>query len=155
MSTGRPAPTAGPVARMLCGAGVLAVALLVVGCGAGQEGEGEAGMGLPQQLDGQTYPGTRSKVTGETVVADNGCFLVRSDGIERLAIWPRGSRDDGAVLYTPAGEQVGQGTQIHGVGTVLAVSHLVAMDGYWDHVTGFCVPGAEDVLVLDEVTTAG
>lgn len=137
-------------------AGALGVALLVVGCGAGQQqGEGEAGMGLPQQLDGQTYPGQRGEVSGETVVADNGCFLVRSDGAERLAIWPRGSRADGAVLFTPAGERIGQGTQIHGVGTVLAVSSLVAMDGYWEHVTGYCVPGADDVLVLDEVTTAG
>ncbi|MBW3613563.1 MAG: hypothetical protein KY392_06865 [Chloroflexi bacterium] len=71
----------------------LMLVLLLAGCslpGATPESN-EGGMGLPQQLDGETYPGDRRAISAEVEVADNGCAYLVVDGAALLAIWPRGS----------------------------------------------------------------
>lgn len=109
-------------------------------------------MGLPRQLDGERYPGTRGQIDAEVRVADNGCANVVVDGRELLAIWPRGSELSQPVRL-PDGTELADGDRFEGVGTVMEARALPGgPDGYWAMVTGFCTGDAPQVVVFDEVS---
>jgi hypothetical protein len=110
-------------------------------------------MGLPQQLEGEVYPGVRREWSGELTNAANGCDYLVIDGVARLAIWPRGSTLSNPVRL-PDGTELADGDQVRGTGSILAAKDLPggrAANGYWAHVTGFCTGDVPEVIVLDEV----
>ena len=108
-------------------------------------------MGLPQQLDGETYPGPRRELVGDLSVASNGCTYLVTDGMARLVVWPRGSSLSDPVRLRD-GTELHDGEAIRGTGTILRIDGLPGdADGYWAHVTGFCSGDAPEVVVLDEV----
>jgi hypothetical protein len=113
-----------------------AVLLLGTGCG-GSADDNSGGMGLPSQLDGESYPGPRRLIGGRFTVADNGCFLLRDGGAQHLVVWPADAAHGGAEV-------------------VLAVERLARWpDGYWGQVVEFCDPGAREVVVFDSVEADG
>lgn len=116
---------------------------------------GEGGMGLPHQLDGESYPGARGPIDAEVEVADNGCVYLDVDGKELLAIWPRGSELSEPVRL-PDETEIADGDRIEGTGTLMDAAALAGgPDGYWAMVTGFCAgDGSRDVVVLDEVSAS-
>lgn len=140
---------------------VLTLLLALTGCaGAGGDDldgaeEDLGGMGVPQQLDGEEYPGPRGDLTVRLVLAGNGCFLgtTAQEPEPRLLVWPRGTEqgDHGDELRLPGGAIVRHGDVLSGRGLLLPTDRLpaVAEDGYWAYAVGFCTPDAATVLVLD------
>ena len=122
-----------------------------MGCASlGTPGAAQGGMGLPQQLDGEVYPGRRVELVGEVAVASNGCVYLVADGVARLAIWPRGSSLSDPVRL-PDGTELGEGDLVTGSGAVMETRSLPGdANGYWAHVTGFCGGDVPEVAVLDE-----
>lgn len=111
-------------------------------------------MGLPQQLDGETYPGDRRPISAEVEVAGNGCAYLVVDGTALLAIWPRGS-ELSQPARLPDGTELSDGDRIEGTGSLVPFGALPGgPDGYWGHVTGFCAGEAPRAVVLDEVSAA-
>lgn len=114
----------------------------------------EAGMGLPQQLAGERYPGAAIEVEGQVHVADDGCVYLLDGGPQRLLIWPGGSSLANPVRL-PDGTELAHGDLIRGSGRVVRHAALPGgPDGYWSHVTGFCDNGNDEALVLDDVRRA-
>jgi hypothetical protein len=137
----------------------LVCGLLTVGvaaCGGGSDNEG--GGPIPHQLDGETYPGPRTQVSGTYDLAANGCMFVVADGVSRMAVWPRGatqSKDDGSVVELSDGTRIHPSDAISGTATVFPVAQLTGYpDGYWGSRVIYCAPEATDVLVLDSVAVA-
>ena len=132
---------------------VVALAVLLAGCGPLQpasDGEAEGGFGLPQQLSGEVYPGTRRELTGELRVAANGCANLEIDGVSRLAVWPAGSELSRPVRL-PDGTELEHGDEVRLTGAILPVAELPGgPDGYWGSLTGFC--GTDEAIVIDSVT---
>lgn len=162
-------PVPRPAAVLAVGL-VLGLVTLTTGCGAAAPGAAStarttaaedttAGGPFPHQLDGETYPGTRSRTDGTVVLLDNGCHLLRSSGVSRFVIWPRGAAQDpqdGRAVLLGDGSRVRPGDAVSATAAVLPVSALPGVpDGYWGSRLGFCVPGATDVVVLDSVTVTG
>jgi hypothetical protein len=147
---GRRRPSPATLAATVLTSGCLVAGLS--GClGVVDDDSAQGGLGLPQQLDGETYPGARDELAGTVVVAENGCFLLDVDGVVRLAIWPAGSRGDGDGVVLPDGDRLVGGSGLAARGTVLPVTGLAGgPDGYWATVVQFCVPDDRDVVVLDE-----
>lgn len=138
---------------------VLLLAAAAGGCSASDRGDGsEGGMALPQQRDGEAYPGDRVPVTGTVVLQPNGCFRLRTAAGTRLVVWPRGSRQDpqdGATVRLPSGEPLRDGDPVTGSGLDFPISGLTGVpDGYWGSVVTFCAPADATVLVLDDVRPA-
>lgn len=138
---------------------------VLCGCGgtASEEAaseEGLGGMGVPQQVRGEEYPGPRERLTVRVHLARNGCFLGRlrgSDPVRRLVVWPTGTEqgDAGDELRLPGGGAVRHGDVLNGRGLLLATDRLAGYqsDGFWAYAVGFCTPDAPDVLVLDRAAT--
>jgi len=113
-------------------------------------GEGEGGFGLPHQLAGETYPGTRRELTGELRVAENGCANLEVDGVSRLAVWPAGSVLSRPVRL-PDETELEHGDTLRVTGAILAAAALPGgTDGYWGSFTAFC--DADEVIVIDSVS---
>ena len=133
---------------------LLVIAAILAGCAhpISTPGPGQGGMGLPQQLEGEHYPGIRQPVRGELLVAQNGCVHHAIDGTEMLVVWPRGSSLSDPVRL-PDGTELADGTAVEGVGTIIPADRLPGdANGYWAHVTGFCTGDQPMVVVLDEVS---
>ena len=136
---------------------LLTLLLVLTGC-AGSGGSDAAddlgGMGVPQQLDGEDYPGAREELAFRVHLADNGCFLgtTAQEPAPRLVVWPRGTElgEHGDELRLPDGSVVGDGAELEGPGLLLPADQLPGtQDGYWAYAVGFCTPDAATVLVLD------
>ena len=114
--------------------------------------EGQGGMGLPQQLPGETYAGPRAEITGDLFVADDGCAYVTDGDALRLVIWPAGSRLSNPARL-PDGTELRDGDAISGRARIVRIEALPGgRDGYWAHVTGFCDDGEDEVVVFDDVS---
>jgi hypothetical protein len=142
---------------MLTGLVTVSALGCLVACSGGSDNT--AGGPIPHQLDGETYPGPRSQVTGTFDLASNGCMVIVSDGVRRLAVWPRGaaqSKDDATVVKLSDGTEVHPRDAITADATVFPVAQLTSYpDGYWGSQVTYCVPGDSDVLVLDTVAVTG
>ena len=126
------------------------VLLLATGCTGGDE-EALGGPGLPQQIQGETYPGPRQELTGAIELASNGCVNLVTDAGPRMVIWPAGSELAGPVRL-PDGTPLADGDRIRGTGAKVRVDALAGgADGYWGSVIGFCDPDAREVIVFDDV----
>lgn len=114
-------------------------------------GEGEAGIGLPQQRPGEEYPGEREELAGTLEVTDRGCITVVIEDESFLVVWPAGSELDDAVRL-PNGQVLPPDARIAGVGAKVRADVLTAdANGYWSNAIGFCAPEDEHVVVFDEV----
>lgn len=160
--TGSVARASDPVTREVGpvrAAATIVVLLALAGCTGTSEGsddeEGLGGMGVPQQLRGEHYPGPRTELTVRVHLARNGCFLGRleRESGRRLVLWPAGTEqgDHGDELRLPGGATVRHGDVLSARGVVMATDRLAGSDGdgYWAMVVGFCTPQASEVLVLD------
>lgn len=124
-------------------------ACLLVACGLGQ-----AGMELPRQADGLTFPGERRDVTGVLSVAANGCLDLVMDGTVYFVIWPKGSLEADRVKL-PGGSVVAEGDMVAGTGAFTPTSPWVAnRDDYWSRAVGYCAGDATEMLVLDTAQKA-
>ena len=138
---------------------VLTLLLVLTACAEPGGGDGAeddlGGMGVPQQLDGEDYPGPREDLKVRVRLADNGCFLgTTADEPEpRLVLWPSGTEqgEHGDELRLPDGVTVRHDDVLDGRGLLLPTDRLPAIseDGYWAYAVGFCTPDAATVLVLD------
>ena len=137
---------------------VLTVLLALTACaqlGSADAEDNLGGMGVPQQFDGEEYPGPRQDLAVRVRLADNGCFLGTTvdEPEQRLVVWPRGTAqgEHGDELRRPDGSEVRDGAELEGPGLLLPADQLPGMtqDGYWAHAVGFCTPDAATVLVLD------
>jgi hypothetical protein len=109
-------------------------------------------MGLPQQLDGETYPGERRELVADLQLSPEGCAYAVTDGVARLAIWPAGSALSNPVRL-PDGAELADGDPLRAIGTVLPFTELAGIpDGYWGMVTGFCAGDVAEALVFDRVS---
>ncbi len=119
-------------------------------------GDNTAGGPVPHQLDGETYPGTRRPIDSVVVLAPNGCRFLVVDTDRLLAVWPRGTTQDGqdgTLLRLADGTSVAPGDSIRATAAVVPVSQLVGVpDGYWGSQLTFCAPKATNVLVVDELS---
>ena len=131
--------------------GLLLVALAAIaGCEAAPPADG--GMGLPQQLAGEHYPGARRHIDGILRVGAEGCAYLAEARETRLAIWPAGS-ELSAPVRLPDGTELADGAALEATGTTMAAGALPGgPDGYWAMVTGFCDAGMDEVVVLDRVS---
>jgi hypothetical protein len=130
-------------------AGILAFLAGVAGCA------GEAGLGLPHQRQGETYPGERHTITGTLVVASNGCLHVAVDGTPHFVIWPAGA-ELGNRVKLGWFEELREGETVRAVAAFTPVGPLVAdRNGYWAYAIGYCAPNAEEVLVFDKARRIG
>jgi hypothetical protein len=112
---------------------------------------GLGGMGLPQQLPGERYPGADRELAGTVELQENGCINVVVNGESLLAIWPAGSALDDLVRL-PDGTVLADGDTLTAAGSLTPTAPLVAdRNGYWANVIGFCAPDAKRVVVLDAV----
>lgn len=112
-------------------------------------------MGLPTQLAGETYPGPRRELTGSIEVAENGCVYFSDGGVQRLAVFPRGSELSSPVRL-PDGSELADGEAVRAIGSLVAADAMPGgPDGYWAMVTGYCSGSAAEVAVLDEVVSEG
>ena len=131
----------------------LGVVLVLAACGG--TSDNTAGGPLPNQRDGESYPGVRSEVTGQVLQTDNGCLYVVTDRGRQFAVWPRGAeqaRDDARVVLLVDGNRVAPGDQVVAQAVTMPVTDLVGVpDGYWGNQLAFCAPDARAVLVLDSV----
>jgi hypothetical protein len=131
------------------------LAALLAGCGSllpASEGEGEGGFGLPRQLAGEPYPGTRRELTGELRVAGDGCAYLEIDGVERLAVWPAGSELSRPVRL-PDATELEHGDLLRVTGAIVPAALLPGgADGYWANVSTFCAGDVAEVVVIDAVT---
>lgn len=137
--------------RWSIGCVVLALAgLAVVGCS-----DNEGGAPVPHQLDGESYPGTRTPVSA-TVVLDRGCFLADVDGARRLAVWPSGAEyapNNPSVVVVDHAVAIHEADHVTGSAAVVLVGDLPGYpDGYWGQQMQFCTPDASAVLVFDSVS---
>lgn len=152
---------------------VAGLLLALVGCGEdgvadvgvppGGTAGNEGGMGVPQQPEDWEVPGGTGPVRVRVSLAPDGCFLGRPEGVAGdryggeplLVVWPPGTQlgDSGDVLVLPRRDEVTDGAQLAGTGAIVRVGALPGYDadGYWAMAVGFCTPGAEQVLVLDDV----
>lgn len=138
--------------RTAFAASVLAV-LLATACTSSDD-EALGGPGLPQQLPGERYPGTRQALAGEVELLENGCVNVATDEGSWMVIWPAGS-DLGDPVLLPNGTSLADGDRIEGTGALMPVNALAGgADGYWASVIGFCDPDAREIVVFDEVRPA-
>ncbi len=125
---------------------------LLIGCQPGQ-----AGIDLPRQHDGETYPGDRQQLTGVLEVAANGCINIDLNPGTYLVIWPKGSAyadlgQSPAGVRMPDGHVIAPGDSLSGTGALTPTTPLVAnRDSYWAQAIGYCAPGASDVVVFDSV----
>jgi len=130
------------------------VLTLLVGCSTfavPTEEPNEGGFGLPQQLAGETYPGTRRELTGELRVAGDGCAYLEIDGVERLAVWPAGSELSRPVRL-PDATELEHGDELRVTGAVAPTALLPGgADGYWGNLTAFCAGDVAEVVVIDAV----
>lgn len=109
------------------------------------------GIGVPQQVDGETYPGPRAELRGAVWVGDDGCVYLLEDA-PRLVVWPAGSALSDPVRL-PDGTELRDGDELTIDGRLVPAADLPGgADGYWAHVTGFCDAGADQVVVADAVT---
>lgn len=128
-----------------------ALAVLVGGCGA-EVPDNTGGPGLPQQRAGESYPGERRQILGQFIVADNGCFLLRLDGVSRVVIWPKDATSGGDAVVLADGTRLQDGDRVQGTGALLPVARLADWPGgYWGATVGFCDAAADRVVVLDSV----
>lgn len=130
---------------------VPAIVLLVGGCGIG-----EAGMPLPRQQPGETYPGDRQELRGTLTVSDVGCFniTVDIDGAEYLVIWPPDSDyhdlEDAYALRLPGGAVIVDGESVIGTGAFTPTSPLLLeRDTSMAHAIRYCAADDEEVVVFD------
>jgi hypothetical protein len=155
----RPSPPARPSSRttalassrLVCAA---LLAALLAGCTdlpAPSDDSGEGGFGLPQQLAGETYPGTRRELTGELRVAGDRCAYVELDGVERLAVWPAGSELSRPVRL-PDATELEHGDLLRVTGAIVRTALLPGgADGYWGNLTSFCAGDVAEGVVIDAV----
>jgi hypothetical protein len=109
------------------------------------------GMGLPQQLDGEAYPGPMATMNGSVFVGEDGCVYLLADA-PRLVIWPAGSELSSPVRL-PDGTELRDGQEITVEARLVPADDLPGgPDGYWGHVTGFCQASGADVVVADRVS---
>jgi hypothetical protein len=133
-------------------ASIVIAALLVGGCGLG-----EAGMPLPRQQAGQTFPGDRQDLHGVFAVSDFGCLNIVLDGETFMVIWPAGSdyaelgeRPNGVRL--PDGQVIVDGDAVLGTGAFTPTAPLLAdRDTSLAHAIRGCAPDASELVVLDAV----
>ena len=115
----------------------------------------EGGMGLPQQIEGERYPGERREVQGRVMLSEEGCVNVRVDATAYFVIWPAGS-DLADAVRLPDGSILAVGDMVQGTGAFTPTEPLLAdANGYWAHAIGYCAPDADQVLVFDEARRAG
>ena len=108
-------------------------------------------MGLPQQLDGETYPGERRELLADLELSPEGCAYAVTDGVARLAIWPAGSALSNPVRL-PDGTELADGDPLRGTAAVVPFAALPGgADGYWGMVTGFCTGNEAEAIVFDSV----
>lgn len=113
--------------------------------------EALGGMGVPQQFEGETYPGPAATVAGTVWVAEDGCVYLIDDR-PRLIVWPSGSQLSDPVRL-PDGTELADGDEVTLEGRLVLAADLPGgADGYWGMVTGFCDAGGDQVLVADRVT---
>ena len=84
-------------------ASIVPTIALLLGCGIG-----EAGMPLPRQQPGETYPGDRHELRGSLSVSAVGCFNIDIDGYEHFVIWPSDpdyhDKEERYALRLPGGQ---------------------------------------------------
>ena len=119
------------------------------------DGQDTTGGGpLPQQFEGESFPGERDYLEVTVRLADNGCFLgtLPSDEQRYLLVWPTGSEAAGDRVVLPDGTEVTDQDVVAGPGALSPVSALAGIEesSFWAGVVEFCDPGAEQVLALDE-----
>ncbi len=129
--------------------GLVATASLVAGCGLG-----EAGMGLPHQSAGLTFPGERQELRAVLEVAENGCLLLALDGQRYFVVWPAGAVEADRVRL-PNGEVVREGDTIIGTGAFTPTAPWVThKDDYWSRAVSYCASGQAEMVVLDSARRA-
>jgi hypothetical protein len=123
--------------------------LLLGGCGIG-----EAGMPLPRQQAGESYPGDRQELRGTLAVSDDGCFNIDIDGDHYFVIWPSGSdyqeRDGEYALRLPSDDVVVDGAPVIGTGAFTPTAPLLLeRDSSLAHAIRYCAADAEAAVVFD------
>lgn len=131
-------------------ASVMILGLLVGGCGLG-----EAGMPLPRQQAGQSYPGDRQELAGVLDVSDFGCLNIVLERGTFLVIWPAGSdyadlgqQPQGVRL--PGGQVLADGDAVLGTGAFTPTAPLLAQrDTSLAYAIRGCAPDASELVVFD------
>jgi len=132
---------------------VLAAAVTLSGCVA-DRADDTGGGPIPQQFDGEIYPGPAREVSGEVRIADNGCVLLVEGARRRLLVFPAGASWDGTGVVLPDATKVVDGDVVSGPGRYTPVDALPGGDaGYWGSQVLFCTPDAPDVAVMDGIRT--
>lgn len=132
----------------------LAAALAIAGGATAACGVGEAGMELPRQHDGESFPGHRQELTGVLHTASNGCLELVLESGTYFVIWPNGSDDADLEnvrgVRLPSGDAIAPGDTVTGVGAFTSTARLTAeRDGYWQSTIGYCAPDALELVVFD------
>ena len=130
-------------------ASIAVLVLVVGGCGLG-----EAGMPLPRQQAGQSYPGDRQEFAGVLDVSDFGCFNLAVNDERLFVIWPTGSdyanSDNQYAVRLPGGAVVADGESVIGTGAFTPTAPLLAQrDTSLAYALRSCAPDASEVVVLD------
>lgn len=116
-----------------------------------QTDQGRGGIGIPQQLEGEAYPGRIVALRGMVWIGDDGCVYLLEDQ-PRLIVWPAGSELSNPVRL-PDGTELHDGDEVTLDGRLALSGDLPGgSDGYWAHVTGFCDAGSDQVVVVSRIT---
>ena len=121
--------------------------------------DNSGGFGAPSQAAGEfagaitTYP-----VTGSLRLADNGCWYVEINDIERLVALPVGyelDAVDSAVLRGPDQRAFRHGDPVDGSARFFREAQLPGgVDGKWSNYVDFCGPELREVAVFDDLAPA-
>lgn len=155
---------------------MLMVAALVTSCGTdagptgsiGQSGptseskpttDNLGGFGAPSQTPGEfAGPNPTYHLTGTLRLADNGCWYVEVNGIERLVVLPVGyelDAVDSAVLRDPDQRAFRHGDPVDGSARFVLEAQLPGgADGKWGNYVDFCGPELREVAVFDDLAPA-
>ena len=129
--------------------------LVILGLLVGACGLGEAGMPLPRQQGGQSFPGDRQDLNGVLAVSDFGCLNILLDGQTFLVIWPAGSDyadlgDQPHGVRLPDGQVLADGDAVMGTGAFTPTAPLLAnRDTSLAYAIRGCAPDAAELVVFD------
>jgi hypothetical protein len=110
---------------------------------------------LPVQVADEDYGHFAASVTGALHLRSNRCWTVDLGDGDRMVVFPPDYTSDGAAMVGPDGSTFTDGTEIDAAGGIVLIEGFPGVpDGYWGNYFGFCDPGATEVVVIDELTSA-